>query len=164
MMIPAGKIACPTDFSEAALLGVQHATDLAKHFRAELCLVNIVPELPTLTNDAEWVLKAPDKRLLHAEAEQNLRNLATSIELNQGIRVGTIVGHGDPASEIVQIAPDECADMIVIATHGNTGWRHVAFGSVAERVVCLARCPVTFPAAEAGHAVAQAVTANRSSA
>lgn len=50
--------------------------------------------------------------------------------------------NGDAASEIVRIAEEENVDMIVIATYGMTGWRRVAFGSVAERVVRLAKCPV----------------------
>jgi universal stress protein A len=52
------------------------------------------------------------------------------------------IGHGDAGYEIVRIARDERADLIVIATHGLTGWRHLIFGSVAERVVRSAACPV----------------------
>jgi hypothetical protein len=62
-----------------------------------------------------------------------------SRELTTGnTTVRTVVGHGDAASEIVRIAEHEHADLIVIATHGMTGWRRVLFGSVAERVVRLA--------------------------
>jgi nucleotide-binding universal stress UspA family protein len=53
-----------------------------------------------------------------------------------------MLGRGDAASEIVRIAKEKGADLIVIATQGNTGWRHFAFGSVAEKVVRLATCPV----------------------
>ena len=52
------------------------------------------------------------------------------------------MSHGDPAKEIVRIAIDENIDMIVIATHGLTGWQHIVFGSVAEKVVRFAECPV----------------------
>jgi nucleotide-binding universal stress UspA family protein len=64
-----------------------------------------------------------------------------------GLAVRTAVGHGDAGAEIVRLASDEAADLIVIATHGTTGWRHAMFGSVAEKVVRLARRPVlTIPA------------------
>jgi nucleotide-binding universal stress UspA family protein len=53
-----------------------------------------------------------------------------------------MVGHGDAAGEIVLIAEKEHVDLIVIATHGWTGLRHLVFGSVAEKVVRLAPCPV----------------------
>lgn len=56
--------------------------------------------------------------------------------------IRTIVGHGDVADEIVRIAETEKADLIVTATHGTTGWRRFVFGSVAEKVVRLAKCPV----------------------
>jgi nucleotide-binding universal stress UspA family protein len=56
--------------------------------------------------------------------------------------VRTFVGHGDAGSEIVRIAGEQGADLIVTATHGSTGLEHILFGSVAERVVRLAHCPV----------------------
>jgi nucleotide-binding universal stress UspA family protein len=58
------------------------------------------------------------------------------------LRTRTVVGHGDPANEIVCIAEQEQIDLIVIATFGKTGWRRFAFGSVTEKVVRLASCPV----------------------
>jgi universal stress protein A len=58
------------------------------------------------------------------------------------VSVRTMVGHGDAAGEIVLIAGKEHVDLIVIATHGWTGLRHLVFGSVAEKVVRLAPCPV----------------------
>ena len=53
-----------------------------------------------------------------------------------------VIRYGDASREIVRIAREEEADVIVIATHGLTGWRHLVFGSVAEKVVRLAECPV----------------------
>jgi nucleotide-binding universal stress UspA family protein len=53
-----------------------------------------------------------------------------------------IIVLGGAADEIIRIGEKEKVDLIVIATHGQTGWRHLVFGSVAERVVRLAPCPV----------------------
>jgi nucleotide-binding universal stress UspA family protein len=58
------------------------------------------------------------------------------------VKVRTEVGHGDAAEEIVLIAKKEGADLIVISTHGSTGLERWVFGSVAEKVVRLAECPV----------------------
>jgi len=59
----------------------------------------------------------------------------------------TMLVDGDPAQEICQAAKEKGADLIVIATHGQTGWRRLVFGSVTEKVVRLAPCPVlTIPA------------------
>ena len=69
-----------------------------------------------------------------------------------GIGVTTRVIEGNPADQIVDFAKENEMDMIVMATHGLTGWRHFIFGSVAEKVVRLSRCPVlTIPAPESGN-------------
>lgn len=62
--------------------------------------------------------------------------------MEKGIRTNTFVRHGDAASEIVRIAEQQRVGLIVIATFGKTGWRRFAFGSVTEKVVRLAPCPV----------------------
>ena len=60
----------------------------------------------------------------------------------RGVTVRGLVGRGDAAAEIVRMATAEQSDLIVLATHGWTGWRHVVFGSVAEKVLREAPCPV----------------------
>ena len=60
----------------------------------------------------------------------------------RGLPARAAIAHGDAATEIVHIADTEAAEVIVISTHGLTGWRHLVFGSVAEKVVRLARRPV----------------------
>jgi nucleotide-binding universal stress UspA family protein len=141
-MFPAKKIVCPTDFSEAAQEGIVQGKQLALHFGAEVILVYVVPVLPILPDDPNFVFKVPEyELLLHADAKRKLRQVAEELG-SDGVRTRLIIGHGDAASEIVRIAREESADMIVISTHGDTGWRHLAFGSVAEKVVRLAQCPV----------------------
>ena len=81
------------------------------------------------------------EQMLNADAEELLNELVGEVT-TQGTHIRTIAGHGDAASEIVCIAEKENVDMIVIATRGMAGWRRVVFGSVAERVVRLAKCPV----------------------
>ena len=63
-------------------------------------------------------------------------------KISEGIDFQTMVVLGDPAYKIVELASDENADIIIIATHGLTGWRKFIFGSVTEKVIRLANCPV----------------------
>ncbi len=146
-MLPLKKIVCPTDFSPASQAAISEALELAREFTAEILLVNVVPVLPPAPSDPNFVFEVPEyERALHVDAERQLAALAADIA-GKGVAVRTEVGHGDAGSEIVRMAKDDHADLIVIATHGMTGWRHVMFGSVAEKVVRLAHRPVlTVPA------------------
>jgi nucleotide-binding universal stress UspA family protein len=141
-MLHIKTILCPTDFSEPAREALNVASDLAHHFGAELRLLHVVPVLPTLPPDPNFVFKVPEyERFLHTDAEKNLQTLKTELAA-KSIQVTTSVTHGYAAEEIIRAAEAEKADMIVIATHGGTGWQHLIFGSVAEKVVRLASCPV----------------------
>ena len=87
-------------------------------------------------------LKFPStRRYLHADAEQQLRKAREEL-VGKKVKVRTQVGHGSAADEIVLIAKADKVDLIVISTHGSTGLERWVFGSVAEKVVRLAECPV----------------------
>ena len=140
-MIAIKTILCPTDFSEPSREGLKYAIELATLFSADLCLTNVVPAIPPLPTNPNFVFEIPEyERGLHADAEHKLREMIERIP--KSLKVRTVIGHGDPGGEIVRIAEDERADLIVIATTGMTGFRHFLFGSVAEKVVRLAACPV----------------------
>ena len=134
-MFPLKKIVCPTDFSDASRQALGSAAELAAHFQAEVCMVHVLEAQP---RDLAPHVDAADMR---AAVERELRKFAEILS-QKNIRVDVVLGEGDAADEIVRIAHDEHADLIVIATHGITGWRHLAFGSVTEKVVRLAGCPV----------------------
>jgi len=141
-MFPIKIVFCPTDFSDPSSEALKIAGELASKVGARLLLVHVVPVLPALPSDPNYVLKVPEyERLLHQDADEKLAHLAREMA-KAGIQTRTMVGHGDAANEIVRIAELEKADLIVIATHGTTGWRRFVFGSVAEKVVRLAKCPV----------------------
>jgi universal stress protein A len=141
-MLPFKRILCPTDFSEPSSQAFIVAGELAAQFGAEVCLVHVVSVVPALPPDPNYLFRVPEyEQALHADAQGRLRKLAEEIG-KRGINAHTVVGHGDAGSEIVRIAKEEEADLIVIATHGSTGLEHILFGSVAERVVRLAQCPV----------------------
>jgi nucleotide-binding universal stress UspA family protein len=134
------KIICPVDFSDGSLEALTYATELALHFSSELYLVHV---LPTDLETAEWKGEADAavERLIYSEAAEKLQKLSEPLG-QKGLRTHSVIVPGDPAEQIVSFAKEEDADLIVIATHGATGWRHLAFGSVTEKVVRLATCLV----------------------
>ncbi|MFO7783499.1 MAG: universal stress protein [Desulfatiglandales bacterium] len=147
-MLPVKKILCPTDFSEPSFVGVKGANELAAHFSAELILVHVVTPVhvyPGPYPAAGFDLQAHMEKLIgvsHKSLEEVVKNKTTP-----DLQVQTRVLQGSPADQIVEVAGSEEVDVIVTATHGWTGWRRYIFGSVAEKVVRLATCPVlTVPA------------------
>jgi nucleotide-binding universal stress UspA family protein len=147
-VLPLQKLLCPTDFSEASFEALGAAIKLALHFNAKLCLAHVLPSIappvaPVINAGSTYVLQDAEaySRELRGQAEKQLREIIEN-RIAPELEVRSVVGIGDAASEIVQLADTEAADVIVISTHGLTGWRHLVFGSVAEKVVRLARRPV----------------------
>lgn len=138
-MFPAKRILCPTDFSEAAAQALSNGVEIALHNEAEIYLVYVVPVLLADADPTVLMQLSEYERLL--QPQQRLEEVAKPL-LARGLNVQTVIAHGDPATEIVKMAEKKSVDVIVIATHGNTGWRRLAFGSVAEKVVRTACCPV----------------------
>jgi universal stress protein A len=145
-MLPFKRILCPTDFSEPALVGLKRAEELARHFSAELIVAHAVLEVPGPHAYADPpVATSFDVPLYQQQlaiyAEKMLKELV-SHQVSAEIRTRDLVTTGDAASEILRIAAAEHVDLIVIASHGETGWRRLVFGSVAEKVVRHSPCPV----------------------
>jgi nucleotide-binding universal stress UspA family protein len=140
-MLPPKLIMVPIDFSEHSHGALDVASEMAWRLGAELLLVYVVPAIPDLP-DSVSILKEGeyDKSVDDAGAKQ-LAELAAT--LAPKIKVRTVVGiANDVGMELVRIAEQDHADLVIIATHGMTGWRNIAFGSVAKRVVEEADCPV----------------------
>lgn len=141
-MVSIKAILCPTDFSEPSYEALKYAIELAELTKAEMILTNVVPAIPPLPTNPNFVFQIPEyERGLHADAARKLHEVIEQ-RIPKGLKVRTVIGHGDPGPEIVRIAEAEQAGLIVIATTGLTGFRHLLFGSVAEKVVRLAGCPV----------------------
>jgi nucleotide-binding universal stress UspA family protein len=148
-MLPIRKILCPTDFSQPSNEALKQAVELAEHFGAELMIVHIIPRIPLPACDPSDYpdLETRDFNLSEYEdalsriAHRKLREII-SAQLPHHIQSSPVVLSGDPASMIASTAADSEVDLIVVATHGHTGWRHFVFGSVAEKIVRLSACPV----------------------
>ena len=157
-MLPLQRILCPTDFSDFSYGAIEKGAELAKHFGAELCVLHVTPTLqqtPGLTPFPEFVgIDPADLETATREgAELELCELIERHHLN-GVRVRSLVRRGDPAEEIVSAADEEKCDLIILPTHGLTGWRHNIFGSVAEKVLRIAHCPVLIKRVKASEAAA----------
>jgi nucleotide-binding universal stress UspA family protein len=141
-MLPPKVILSPIDFSSHSQEALQTAADLAKQFGSKLLLVHAVPAITKLPSATSIFHEAEFEQELHKDAEQRLKALAEELE-KKGLQVRTEVGiANDVGMEILRIAEHDSADLIVISTHGMTGWHRLVFGSVTEKVVRLAPCPV----------------------
>jgi nucleotide-binding universal stress UspA family protein len=135
------KILVPVDFSLSSRSALEMAADLADHFHAELCLVHVIPMFTSSTLP-DFV---PETKFLEQGRKDAEGHFAavTSDLASKGIKVSSCVEEGnDVASNIMEVVDREHADFIVISTHGLTGWHPLVFGSIAEKVVKLAQCPL----------------------
>jgi nucleotide-binding universal stress UspA family protein len=147
-MLPFRRILVTTDFSDTSLQALPVAIEIASHFDAELLLVHVLPvdaptpwDIPPYADFGLASLPLPEyETQVRQEVERRLALVASKHV--QGVKVRGLVGRGDAAAEVSRLATEENADLIVLATHGWTGWRHLVFGSVAERVLREAPCPV----------------------
>ncbi len=139
MAIRVQRILVPLDFSDQAQAVLDWAAHLAQEHGARVVLLHAY-HLPVEFQQLEGAYLPPDFwSNVKAEAEQSLARFAASLQ-ERAIQVETRVREGYPASVIVDEADD--ADMIVIGTHGHSGLKHMLLGSIAERVVQKAPCPV----------------------
>ena len=147
-MFPLRKILCPTDFSEPSLLAIKAAIELAEQSDAEIILIHAVSPLPA--SPQPGAMLAFDTAAYLQEMLAHGRDSANRLikeKVPDRVPARSLVLVGNPSDEIIRAAEDEAVDLVVIATHGLTGWRRFLFGSVAERVVRLSPCPVlTIPA------------------
>ena len=134
------RILVPVDFSSSSNQALRYAVRLAQHFGSEITLLHIVqrtfiapyPEVPPYLDHIEADFENAERALQTLAATQPLKSSA----------IQTVVRTGLAAHEIVEAARDLDSDLIVIATHGYTSWKHLCIGSTAERVVRTAPCPV----------------------
>ncbi|OPY31109.1 MAG: Universal stress protein [Methanomassiliicoccales archaeon PtaU1.Bin124] len=132
------KILIPTDGSEYTKAATLHGLQLAKMTGAEVTALFVIDDAPYL--NVAWGLSFPDlSRVLEDEAKKAMVFVKTEGE-RLGVKVITSIKRGPPASTII----DDSAnfDLIVMGTLGRSGVSHLLLGSVAEKVVRFAKCPV----------------------
>jgi nucleotide-binding universal stress UspA family protein len=148
-MFSARLILSPIDFSDFSLQALEVAKDIATRYGSEILLVHVVPVIPKLKGHANIFTEGEYENQLIASAKQRLADMAAKLQQSD-VRARSTVGlSNDPAMEIIRTAESEKADLVVIATHGLTGWRRLAFGSVTDKMVRTAACSVLVLRAEA---------------
>ncbi len=135
------KILVPVDFSSSADRAVDHAIELARKFDAEIHLLHSYQLSPGAILPYETALPATIYDDLRKVATQELTKVHDRVKA-AGPSCVMHLSQDIPANAIVQAADELDADLIVMGTRGLTGLKHAFLGSVAERTVRLARCPV----------------------
>lgn len=139
-MAPITRILCPVDFSEASRHAIEHAIVIARWYKASITALHVynpmvmpVPGLPPLQD-----------RVSDAELKRVYAETATCFEgaNASGVAVDVIVDIGQPAAQILVRSHAADADLIVMGTHGASGFEHLLLGSVTEKVLRRAPCPV----------------------
>jgi len=142
-MINLKRILVPTDFSDHSRSALRYGAAFADKFGAELYLLHVFQDLSVSQPEAVTVgspIVAPLEQFM-AAAQTSLERLIQDNKLT-GLQVRPEVRAGIPFDEIVQFAVDKDIDLIVMGTHGRGWLAHVLLGSVTEKVVRKAPCPV----------------------
>jgi nucleotide-binding universal stress UspA family protein len=135
------RILVPIDFSGPSQTALRYARRFAEQFGGEITLLHVLekipvaaaPEMPPYFDFTEEQLNS---------AEKNLRALCAASKASASLPMRSTIRTGLAAHEIVEAAKEFDSDLIIIATHGYTGWMHFCIGSTTERVVRTAPCPV----------------------
>jgi nucleotide-binding universal stress UspA family protein len=142
-MIDLKRVLVPTDFSEYSQAALTYGVALAEKFGSSLYLLHIVQDLALFVPDAIAIAPpiAPPVEQFRAAAQTALERLVRENQLEK-LAVQCRVAEGTPFYEIIRFAKEEDIDLIVMGTHGHSGLAHVLLGSVTEKVVRKAPCPV----------------------
>jgi nucleotide-binding universal stress UspA family protein len=141
------RILCPIDFSDCSLAALRYATSLAQEIDGRLAVVYVVANditpLPGQPADAS----APTLSIadFFIRREENVRRLLTDA-IPEAVRtyctVETLLAHGKPSTEVLRLAREHEADLIVIGVHGRGAADLAVFGSTTHQVLRQAACPV----------------------
>lgn len=137
------RILVPTDFSPHSTEATAWAAELAGRFGASITLVHVFQPVSMILPEG-FVLKSADEiASLMSSLDAALMQARDQLSsLAPGVSIDSVLLEGAPFAEIVRHARDNGFDLIVLGTHGRSGLRHALLGSVAEKVVRKAPCPV----------------------
>ena len=137
------RILHPTDFSAASAPAYRRALELAKADRAELLLVHVLspPVVPMTDGYVAPKVYEELSAATQADGRKRLNGLVAKAR-RAGVRVRGLLVEGVPHERIAQTARSSKADVVVVGTHGRTGFSRFFLGSVASRVLAVSPCPV----------------------
>lgn len=132
------NILVPVDFSRTSLEALRYAIPIARRFHAKISLLHVIVELP-YPPELGFTAKSENEIL---ESVENRMDRLANMTMTRGIYKRRFVRVGNAAEAITLVAREEKCDLIILTTHGWTGFKHFTMGSTAEKVVRLAPCPV----------------------
>ena len=135
------RVLVPTDFSEASQVALEYAVAVAEAFEASLHLLHVVERLPSDVWQSSSAVPAGLYEEVERGAREGVNRLLTEQQRTR-LRVQSAVQAGKPFLEIIRYARDHDIDLIVMGTHGRGPVVQLLMGSVAEKVVRKAPCPV----------------------
>jgi nucleotide-binding universal stress UspA family protein len=141
-MRPVQKILVPLDFSAQSAEALAYAADLARRYDASLTLAHVYQPVNYAAAEGFRLYTPEQLTTLLDELHQQLRAAEAEARAIGAPRIALVTLQGDPFSELLELARKESFDMIVMGTHGRTGFRHALLGSIAEKLVRSAPCPV----------------------
>ena len=138
-MTPLKSVMVATDFSPLSEKAIDYAVMIAKQFGAKILIMHVLDPITVTTTDA--LMFSDNSEALRKMAEEMMKNLADILK-EKGVSIETALLKGAAASEIISKAAQAGVDVIIMGTHGRKGIEHLILGSVAEKVVRSATCPV----------------------
>lgn len=135
------KILCPVDFSEFTDETLAYAVDIAKKYQSELHLLHVIPNLNYFT-PYESFLTPENLVAVEKNIENEINDDFDKILNKLDVPAKKIIKNGAAFVEIIEYAASESIDLIIMGTHGRSGIKHVLIGSVAEKTIRKATCPV----------------------
>lgn len=149
MPVAIDQVIWATDFSEIANRGLSFGIPLARHFQADLCACHVlfIPRSATMFGDVP-LYSDSRREQLRSDAQTQLQRLAGGLPLP----CEAVVVEGNVADEIARLAEDRGAGLVIVATHGASGVKRLVLGSVTERLIRIAPCPLLVLSAAAQEA------------
>jgi len=141
-MLQIKRILCPTDFSDFSEGAYDYGLSLARHYNAELYLLHVVR--PVIIGYPEYAVPDSVNEFygeLREHAEEQLREFV-KVHTEGGVQAIVVVEEGVTTESILDFARETSIDMIVMGSHGRRGFQRLTLGSVTERVLRRAGCPV----------------------
>lgn len=140
-MIELKKILVPTDFSEGSQVAVKYACEFAKAFGAQIHLLHVLEDPLPYPSPESFVIPVQFYEDLEKSAQERLGQVL-SAEDQKRFQVQLVTERGSPFVQIITYSKSNDIDLIVMGTHGRGAIAHMLLGSVAEKVVRKAPCPV----------------------
>jgi nucleotide-binding universal stress UspA family protein len=136
------RVLHPSDFSSASNAAFKKAIGMAKASRAELLVAHVISPIAPVSGEEYLPQMYKDVRALNrAQASKQLDRLVAKAK-KSGVRATGLLAEGVAHEQIVHLAKTKRADLVVMGTHGRSALAKLFVGSVAERVVATAPCPV----------------------